>query len=1022
MAFGGGSVPRDAGKRVRFTTSTYDPARGGFSGAQTQVELQPGFDFILRHAHLTLDAPFLQATDPVARGYGQRFTTVDAGVGGSGSLIDGRLYYNLAAQGSRRTSTPVSLLDASPVLLQHAGVAADSAARLVALLGATGVPVTARGLPATRTDDHLTLIGRIDHTPRATVAWDVTGYLDATRQGAATRTPLAAPSTESEQRRITGMLKAERSRYFHHERGLNETRTALTLGSTRALPYLSLPGATVQVISGFPDSAGDAGGIAALRFGGDPVVSRTRSLLWETENATTLMSADGRHRLQLTVQARYDARSQLLAGADRYGTFSFNSLADLAAGHPSTYTRALAYPDVRADEWSGFLALGDLWKPSDRFQLLYGARLEGNRFPARPAYNAALDRALGVRTDAVPNTMHLSPRIGFTWVPRRSTQGIGMMVNPMGTFWSAAGNLVLRGGIGEFRNFMPPALLTTAVASTGLPGAQRELACFGPAAPTPAWGAYVQNASAIPTTCAVGSGGTFADAAPGVRAFAPGYTAPRSWRGNLALTTVLWRFTTTIDGTYALNLDQPSTLDANFANAPRFALAGEGGRPVFVPPASIDPATGVVSPVAARRVTDFGRVLTMGSDARSVARALTISVLPQIGFGTNATLGASYTLQSVRARSRGLDATTFGSPVALQWGRGDLDVRHQIMLSAGFWTRNGWSFAAYGRFASGLPFTPIVGRDVNGDGLPNDRAFVFDPATVTDTALGRGMRSLLETAPSGVRTCLAAQLGRAATRNSCTGPWTAMLNMRIGVSSQALHLGDRPRITLDLANPLGGLDQLLHGADHLHGWGTTPLPDPVLYTPRGFDPAAGRFVYAVNPRFGDTRAARTTLRAPFRVTLDVTVNLAPPFDQQQLDRTLQPGRNGHPGRRLSEDSVLVRYRRSIPDPYGTILLESDSLLLTRDQVAALRRADTLYRARIDSVWRPLAHYLANLGDRYDAAAALRRANAASDSAWAVTHAERPTVRRILTPLQWQLAPGMAKSLLDPKSKLRFFFG
>jgi hypothetical protein len=61
--------------------------------------------------------------------------------------------------------------------------------------------------------------------------------------------------------------------------------------------------------------------------------------------------------------------------------------------------------------------------------------------------------------------------------------------------------------------------------------------------------------------------------------------------------------------------------------------------------------------------------------------------------------------------------------------------------------------------------------DINGDGIVNDRAFVFDPGSTSDTSVARGMQSLLLDGPRAARDCLGSQLGRIATKNSCVGPW-----------------------------------------------------------------------------------------------------------------------------------------------------------------------------------------------------------------------------------------------------------
>jgi hypothetical protein len=53
-------------------TSSYDPAVGWFGGAQIAVELSRGFAFSNRTAHVTADAPALQAAEPTAARLGQR--------------------------------------------------------------------------------------------------------------------------------------------------------------------------------------------------------------------------------------------------------------------------------------------------------------------------------------------------------------------------------------------------------------------------------------------------------------------------------------------------------------------------------------------------------------------------------------------------------------------------------------------------------------------------------------------------------------------------------------------------------------------------------------------------------------------------------------------------------------------------------------------------------------------------------------------------------------------------------------
>ena len=275
------------------------------------------------------------------------------------------------------------------------------------------------------------------------------------------------------------------------------------------------------------------------------------------------------------------------------------------------------------------------------------------------------------------------------------------------------------------------------------------------------------------------------------------------------------------------------------------------------------------------------------------------------------------------------------------------------------------------------------------------------------TALPYNTIRLLATAPGNVRHCLEDQLGRAAGRNSCRTPWTSDVRAQVALGNRFPGVG-RLNAALNLVNPLGGLDQLLHGSENLHGWGTAAIPDPYLYTVRGFDPTRQGFLYDVNPRFGDTRPSRTTFRNPFRLTLDFRVDLGKPMGQQQLERSLAPGR------RMPERALRDMYARNVPDIYDAIMEESDSLLLAPQQAQALKAAQAKYRQRVDSLWADLAGYVAHLPEHYDGAAALKRQEAAVDTAWSITWKEGPTIKGILSPLQQRMMPQFVAMIINSK--------
>jgi hypothetical protein len=709
--------------------------------------------------------------------------------------------------------------------------------------------------------------------------------------------------------------------------------------------------------------------------------------------------------------------------ADRLGTFTYLTLDDVAAGRPASFTRTLHVATSSAQVWNGFTSLSDTWRVSPALQLLYGARVEGNAYVTHPGSNPALQQALGVRNDQVPSRVALSPRLGFTW--RRTSQADGYTMGRFGSF-RIPGTSVLRGGVGEFRSLLGPDLVGAAAAATGLPSSTQQLRCTGSAVPTSAWSAWA-GGTAPPTACATGvptvGADPFSNASPDVVAIDPDYTAPRSWRANLAWSGVMrGKMAYQVEGIYSLNLNQPASVDANFTGAPRFSLAGEG-RPVYVDPASVVPATGALGIAASRRSSEFGRVMLQRSDVRSTSRQLALTLSPTAANLRRWWASGSYVLGAVRQQAYGFDGTTFGDPRHRDWARGDLDVRHQFLVQAGV-AASAVTLSLFGRIASGTPYTPLVGSDINGDGLINDRAFVFDPASPsTDPSMATPMRQLLASVPSAARSCLAASLGRAAGRNACEGPWTAAINARIAVDGSALRLGERAQVGLNLSNPLAGLDQLLHGS-RLRGWGTPAAPDPVLLRVRGFDPEVQRFRYAVNPNFGATRLGTTPLRVPFRVTLDVSIDLAQPLPVQQLDKWLKPGRSGHAGPRLSAEDIRKRYARNTPDPYRAILQQTDSLLLTRAQVEALQAARVALLSKTDATWSGLAEYLAALGDDYDLRTTIQRQTRVADAVYEAIRIDvQAALPKILTPIQLRLLPTLAADFYDAKGprKRNYFF-
>lgn len=1021
LSFAGGQIPSAAFTLPRIVTTSFDPTVGGFSGAQLALTMYPGSNFTFGNLTVQYDDPLFQLTDQAARQLGQRFRNVQVSAARTGPLIFDKLFYDVAVQGGYRRSDGLSTLaDATPGALSLVGVSPSTAGQFQRALDSLGLPTSGNALGSAFHDSatkNAALLARFDILPTATRGLNVTVNGAWTETDPALLSPTSVTSRAARTSTANGGVQTEFARYIA-DRFLSRTRSGVSGIVTNGRPSFLLPDGRVLANSTLPDGST---GFATLLFGSAGTLPRrASSWTWETTHETSWFTPGSRHRPKVSAAYRLDGFSNDQA-PDRYGAFSFVSLNDLTAGRPASFTRTLRGGQYTGYASSGSLALGDLWRLTDRFSVQYGTRIEANWYGTRARYNSAVDSLFGVRTDWAPAIVRASPRLGFSWSYGHRRTGIGGAANtPLGT---------LSGGVGVFRGLLAPTLVGPAINSPGLADVFQRVVCVGPAAPAPDWAAYLRDAGTIPASCIPVAQTSFADTAPPVTVLMRGFEAPESRRANLAWSGAVLGVRLSVSGLYSLTTHQPSTVDLNFNGiGPQFTIGTEDGRVVFADPSQIDPASGSVSPTAARRSFRFARVAGLTSDMRAQSRQLTLTLSPaSSGFFFSRRWSIGYALTRSTDEVRGFDAAAFGDPRRVDRAPSAYDVRHSFSGSLAWQFGENVFVTAGGQLRSGLPFTPLVAGDVNGDGLVNDRAFIFDPASVTDTAFGNGIRNLLAGSPSDVRNCLLRQLGHVAGRNSCRGPWTATLSAGVSVNGALVRLPDRSRVMLTFSNPLAAVDQLLHGERGLRGWGQNAYPDPVLFAVRGFDPATRQFRYTVNSQFGDTRPGRTNVRTPFQVTIGVSLPVGAPQARQVLDQVLAAGRT-RGGTRLSAVQIKARYVQTAPNPMRTLLQAKDTLLLTQDQQTRLAQINGQYAAALDSVWGPVAEYLSLLDDRFRTRDAIPRLREAQSKAYDALEVAARDVRSVLTPEQVELLSTDVRALLDEKtlqltrkSELRFYY-
>ena len=1007
------ALPPDILATTSIVPYTFDPSKGGFSGAQITIATIPGSNFSRRSMTNVDITPPLEWADQTANALGQKYTNMRFGGNAAGPIVTDHAFYNTAYNVGRRFSDVQTLLNTSSVGLAAAGLSADSVDRFRDILLRNGIPTTTRGAPGALAQDVGQLSANFDFMPSS----DGTGHsFTVGALGNYQRTQpvsrggllLATLAHAGENKFWGANASLVHSNYFGFGM-LSKTTLGFASSGMVLEPYERLPEGSVRVASALPDGSSS---VKSIFFGGNGLSSSTTNQTIQISNQLSWYTSDNKHTLKVASSLARDAFTNDQSPS-LLGSYAFNSLTDLEAGRATSFTRTLSRNTQTGSQLVGALSLGDYWRPSTNVQVQYGMRVDANRFLSRPATNDALSQTLGIHNDVVPNEAYVSPRLGVQWYYGSSPQvayAPGAARPP---------RAVIHAGIGMFQNMAPSQLIGPAVIATGLPNSTQSISCVGSAVPFPDWNAFLSDAGAIPTHCADGSAGTvFATAAPNVTLFDSHFRQPTSLRGAADWSGPILdnRFVLGAQTIISSGRDQPDQIDANFRPTTQFTLSSEGNRPVFANAGAIVPATGAIALADTRVSTAYQAVHVERSDLRLESKQLSLNLKP-VTANPRLKWELTYTLLDAREKYNGFTSTV-GNPFDTQWGslmqqgRQSIDVlwRDYPIFDVVYVT-------AAVRMLSGQRYTPMIAGDVNGDGASNDRAFIFDPARTADTSLAGAMRSLLATGSASARDCLTRQLNALSSRGSCQGPWTAIGGLQIRFNPQKIGLPKRANISLQVQNPLGIADLALHGSSGLHGWGQPIPPDQNLLYVRGFDPATKQFKYEVNQRFGSTRPQQAATRALPFISLQVQVDIGVPRERQLLTRALDFGR-GHAGNKQGAESMKVFGMSAIPNPMSLILQQADSLKLTRLQADSLASLSRKFAVFADSIWTPASRYFAQLPDGYRHGDAYDRYVSAREKTVDYLLTLVPDAKAVLTPSQRRKIPLQLANFLDERV-LRF---
>ena len=849
---GGLAVPEEGMRQTRVTTSTFDASRGGFAGGQVSMTTARGNNRMAGSLSYQFDDDNMQFN---ATPLTNAFTRHNIGGSVGGPLVRNKLFFNTSFQLTRNVNHRFALAANDPLAAQRSGVAVDSIARFLNILGNDyGFPTSGTGAYNQFNDD-VRLQGRVDWNllqrqgQSQTLSARFTTSLNNQDSTRISTVDLAQHGGESERNNWQGAVTLN-SRFSNN--WTNALSFSFSENWNETLPYLELPEGRVRVTSDFEDGSRQT---STLVFGGN------RSMPTEAYGKDMQLTNDLSFLLPIGVQLhrlKVGASLQKTRNIDRstdnlFGSFTFNSLEDFQANRPDRYERALTERQSRTGVLNAGVYFGDTWRISQPLEVTLGLRWDRSELDQRPAYNPAIEQTFGRRTDISPIASAFSPRLGFNYRLNPGQQGVPAKS--------------LTGGIGLFAGRAPTNIFSTAVRQTGLPGAEERLICIGSAVPIPDWDAYAADPTVSPDECLDGTNSsTLSSRAPTVTLIDPEQSMPASLRLDLGYRAGLpFRLNGNVRYTYSRGLGLWGYRDLNLDENNTFILAGED-RPFFGNPDAIVAATGATSLAGSRRYTQYGNVYDVVSNRESTAHQLSMSVnglLPK-----QIMMNLNYTLGFARDQGSGSfsQATTDGNPNEVEWATSSNDRRHTMNLTFAIPVKPEVELSVTTRLSSGAPYTPLVNRDINGDGARNDRAFVFDPANAPPE-IANGMTRLLDVVPDRVRSCLEEQIGGIADRNSCRNSWSQSLDMRLSLRPNLPTFQRRLTISLDGSNVLSGLDQLINGRDDMKGWGESRNADNNLLEVRGFDRTNSRFIYEVNEGFGQTRRGPNAFARAFSLRL-----------------------------------------------------------------------------------------------------------------------------------------------------------
>ena len=405
------------------------------------------------------------------------------------------------------------------------------------------------------------------------------------------------------------------------------------------------------------------------------------------------------------------------------GAYTFTSLADWTLNRPTTFTQgfagvgtdgALTQPNLT--EFAFYAQ--DSWRVTDRLTLNYGVRWDNFNYAAGPVKNPDAGLAAwNLDTSRIDNLKKtVAGRFGFAYRADK------------------AGNLVIRGGIGNFYARVPAILTGTSHSQNGIQVQTYTLRSSIPA-----------QAALIPTYPNVLGAPPELSRTPDIYVVEGGFKQPTAYQWSLNVEAKVGRdiaLTGGYLGVRGAHLSRTRDINLFPAVATPSCIVPAAGFACTSPQAQ---AVTIYRHPSGRPNPNFGRISLFESGGDSIYHAVFVQITKR--YAQNFQVQASYTFGRVIDTAPDATAVVVGADdrkivqdtlnPAGDRGPGDANVKNRVVMSA-IWDLNyfngitnpfgkfliqGWQLSVIGQAQSGRPYSATANTDVGNDANNvNDRA------------------------------------------------------------------------------------------------------------------------------------------------------------------------------------------------------------------------------------------------------------------------------------------------------------